>query len=63
MLEFLKDLGFTKFNPVDFLNHLPYLVVGMLGILLVISIIILLTYAVNWFGVLLEKRAKEKNKE
>ncbi len=61
MLEFLKNLGFTKFNPADFLNHLPYLVVGMLGILLVIGIIILLTYAVNWFGVLLEKRAKAKN--
>ena len=60
MWEIMESLGFTKWEPMDFVNNLQYMLVGMLGILLVIGVIILLTYGVNAFGVALEKKKKDK---
>ena len=59
MWEIMESLGFTKWEPMDFVNNLQYMLVGMLGILLVIGVIILLTYGVNAFGVALEKKKKD----
>ena len=58
MWEFLQSLV-DKFEPTSFVDHLVYMGIGMLGILLVIGVIILLTYTVNAVGLWLEKKKKD----
>ena len=36
-----------NFQPVEFVNHLKYMGVGMLGVFIIIGIIILATYLIG----------------
>ena len=38
-----------EFNPMEFVNNLKYMGIGMLGVFIIVGIIILATYAVNKF--------------
>ena len=49
-------MEFLKFNPRAFIENLPYMGKGMLGIFVVIGIIILVTLALN----AITKRRKQK---
>ena len=37
------------FEPLRFIDNLPYMGVGMLGVFLIVGIIIGATYAINYF--------------
>ncbi len=48
-----------KFEPMDFVENLGYMGVGMLGILLVMGAIIVVTLLLNYFGNKFSKEDKE----
>lgn len=37
------------FEPIEFVNNLKYMGIGMLGVFMIVGIIIVATYAVNKF--------------
>ncbi len=37
------------FEPMEFINNLSYMGIGMLGVFMIIGVIILATYAINSF--------------
>lgn len=39
-----------NFKPIEFINNLKYMGLGMLGIFIVIGLIIAVTYALNHFS-------------
>ena len=45
-----------------FLNMLPYLLLGMLGIFTVVLVIICVTYGLTILSTLIERRARKKNR-
>ena len=38
-----------EFNPIEFINNLKYMGVGMLGVFMIVGVIILATYAISYF--------------
>ena len=44
------------FDPIQFVNNLKYMGVGMLGVFVIIGVIVLATYAIGYFT------GKKKNK-
>ena len=37
-----------QFKPMEFINNLKYMGIGMLGVLMIVAIIMLSTYLINW---------------
>ena len=37
------------FEPMEFINNLKYMAIGMLGVFMIVGIIIVATYAINKF--------------
>ena len=48
-----------KFDPIQFVNNLKYMGVGMLGVFMIVGVIILATYAISYFT---EKFVGKKDK-
>lgn len=38
-----------EFDPIQFVNNLKYMGVGMLGVFMIVGVIILATYAISYF--------------
>ena len=38
-----------EFRPIEFINNLKYMGIGMLGVFIIVGIIILATYAIGKF--------------
>ena len=36
-----------QFKPMEFINNLKYMGIGMLGVLMIVAIIMIATYAIN----------------
>ena len=37
-----------QFKPLDFISNLKYMGIGMLGVIMIVAVIMLATYAINW---------------
>ena len=48
-----------EFDPIQFVNNLKYMGVGMLGVFMIVGVIILATYAISYFT---EKFVGKKDK-
>ncbi len=53
-----------QFKPMDFISNLKYMGIGMLGVLMIVAVIMLSTYAINWtINRLAAVKQSEKNGE
>ncbi len=53
-----------QFKPLDFISNLKYMGIGMLGVLMIVAVIMLSTYLINWtINRLAAVKAAEENGE
>ena len=52
---------FLYFNPMNFINNLKYMGIGMLGVIMIIAIIMAATYAIMHFTSKSKKKKDDEN--